>query len=156
MKEEKEITLFVLGVEKEIKGRYLAKVLRTQYGIESVDFDFASRLLRITYDPLLTDVDAIKSFTYFSECAFISEEEEIKKHTLLLRKRLFLEKIMRFAVFLWICMFLCLIIRELIDKSEGTYIIYTGLSLVSVLLIGVYYLKRKIARRESHNKLEIE
>lgn len=147
MGNEKEIVFFVLGVDKESKGNYIARVLRTQNGIKTVRFDFASRLLKIKYDSDFTDVNKIKKLTYFGDCTFIDDENEIAKRVELLRLQNKVDKFIRLGGILWIVILAYILLNEMLNRLDGV-ISYILLLIITLFLACCYLWQKRLEKKE--------
>lgn len=77
MEKKNTIRFFVSGIDNERKARYLARVIRTQEGVESSIYSFGNHILTVIYEPELISIDYMKELAYFSDCKLVAEEESV-------------------------------------------------------------------------------
>jgi len=150
MDKEREIIFFVLGIAKETKGRYLARILRTQNGINTVTFDFPSRILTVNYCPYEIDPVAIKKLTYFSDCVFISDPEEIEHQSHLHKQHAFLDKSILGGQIVWVLLFVALIVLEVMGYPVN-WIMYFLIFLLTIIIGGFYYYQKRIEKVQKNH-----
>jgi len=151
MGEQQTVRFFVSGISRESQGKYLAKVLRTQEGIDNVSFDFKNRLIDISYLPSEINIEQIKHITYF-KCRFISDEQEIKRQVKILNQQTRLSKMMVRGAIVWIILFLYALVSEILERPTNWIVYSLFLCLSAALVAGYYYQQRLMKQVNSEQK----
>lgn len=145
MESKKHIVFFVEGLKSNGRGYYLARVLRTQEGVDSAFFDPVKSILSVTYFSDMITLDYMGELAYFSECNLISDQEFVDEQISLLLKKRRLTKWAQGGGFFLILSLVYLGLGYIID-SKNDFLDYLPFLLALAFLMVIFLLNVRVKR----------
>lgn len=144
-----ELVFFVTGINKDdTKGHYLAKFIKSQNGVSKAFYDPKTFTIKIVHDPQIIPITKLEKLTYFSNCKFIVDKDQVAIQIERIRKHNQLKKIMEVGSLSAIILFIGFI-GGLLTEKWNIWLLLTALIITLGSLIVV---RRQYKAMERYNK----